>query len=105
MKPALLFTLFAFGFIAMGRCSAQREDATNKGDAEAVVVNLYKQVVLRRPLGIPMGADRQAISPFLSRGLIGRSNAAQTCANDYYRQHSGDSYCRVASNAQRPIGR
>jgi hypothetical protein len=90
MKPALLFTLFAFGFIAMERCSAQREDATNKRDAEAVVVNLYKQVVLRRPLGIPMGADRQAISPFLSRGLIRRLNAAQTCANDYYRQHNGD---------------
>jgi len=90
MRPALLFTLISFASIAMGRCSTQRGDATDKRDAEAVVLNLCRQVVLRKPLGIPQKADRQAISPFLNRGLIARLNAAQTCENDYYRQHIAD---------------
>jgi len=56
MKPQLLFTLITFGFIAIGWCS-QQEDATNERDPETVVANLYKQVVLRKPLGIPREAE------------------------------------------------
>jgi hypothetical protein len=55
---------------------------------DAVVRELYKQVVARRPLGIPKGADKEAIWPFLSRGLIQRLDTAQACENDYFRQHT-----------------
>jgi hypothetical protein len=54
---------------------------------EAVVRKLYGQVVKRRPLGIPKGADKTAISAFLSKGLLQRLVVAQRCEADYFRQH------------------
>jgi len=54
----------------------------------AVVRELYKQVVARRPFGIPKGTDKEAIWPFLSRGLIQRLDTAQACEKDYFRQHT-----------------
>jgi hypothetical protein len=56
----------------------------------SVVRDLYQQLVVRRPLGIPKGADKAAIWPFLSKGLIRRLDAAQTCEDDYFRQHKGE---------------
>ena len=58
--------------------------------AETVVQQLYKQIVTRQPIGIPQGADRTAIWPFLSKGLIRRLELAQSCERDYRRQHAGD---------------
>ncbi len=89
MRPGILFTLVASGFI-FGWCSPQGEAATNERQAEAVVTHLYEQIVLRKPLGIPHEADREAILPFLSDDLIRRFDAAQACESDYYRQHSGN---------------
>jgi len=52
-----------------------------------MVMNLYKEIVVRKPLGIGSKADREAISPFLSHRLIARFNAAEACEKDYFRQY------------------
>ena len=57
---------------------------------DSVVRELYQQVVARRPIGIPKGADKEAITPILSKGLIRRFDAAQSCEDDYRRQHAGE---------------
>jgi hypothetical protein len=53
-----------------------------------VVRNLYQQIILRKPLGIPKGADKAAIWPFLSKRLINELDAAQSCEDDYFRLHT-----------------
>jgi hypothetical protein len=53
---------------------------------DSLVRELYQQVVARRPLGIPKGEDKAALWPFLSKRLIQKLDAAQTCENDYLRQ-------------------
>lgn len=58
---------------------------------DAVVRRLYGQVVKRKPLGIPKGAAKAAISPFLSKGLLQKLVAAQECENDYFRHHTDQS--------------
>src|SRR5215469_5936630 len=84
----LLFALSVLGFIAIGWCSPKPEAAaTNEDDAQSVVMKLYKQIVLRKPLGIGSEADRQAIRPFLSQSLIARFNDAEGCQRDYFRQY------------------
>lgn len=52
-----------------------------------VVRKLYKEVVARKPLGIPRGADRAAIWPFLSKRLTQTLDTAQACEADYFRKH------------------
>jgi hypothetical protein len=53
---------------------------------DSVVRELYQQVVARRPLGIPKGEDKAALRPFLSKRLIQKLDAAQSCEDDYLRQ-------------------
>ena len=81
------FALSVFGFIAIGWCSLKPEAGTNEHDAQIVVMNLYKQIVLRKPLGIGSEADRRTVTPFLSPGLIARFNDAEACEKDYFRQY------------------
>lgn len=50
------------------------------------VRELYEQVVARRPLGVPKGEDKAALWPFLSKKLIQKLDAAQSCEDDYLRQ-------------------
>jgi hypothetical protein len=57
---------------------------------DSVVKDLYQQVLARKPLGIPKGADRAALSPFFSKGLLRRLDTAQSCEDDYFRQHAGE---------------
>ncbi len=63
-------------------------NATAERSPDSVARELYQQVVARRPLGIPKGADKEAIWPFLSKGLIQKLDAAQACENDYFRQYT-----------------
>jgi hypothetical protein len=58
--------------------------------ADSVVNALYQQVVLRKPLGIPKGADKAAIWPLVSKRLAQNLATAQSCEDDYFRQHAGD---------------
>ena len=46
---------------------------------EALVRSLYRQVVRRRPVGIPWGADWRALAPYLSKTLLHRSDLAVAC--------------------------
>lgn len=78
-----------FMFMLAGTCVSFSGTAADS--PESVVRKLYRQVVTRRPLGIPKGADRTAISPFLSKRLLRRLDTAQACENDYlHRQAEGD---------------
>jgi hypothetical protein len=61
-----------------------------EGLPDAVVRELYQQVVARKPIGIPKGPDKAAIVPYMSKRLIQRLDAAQACEDDYYRQHPGE---------------
>jgi TonB family protein len=57
---------------------------------DSVAQELYQQVVARKPLGIPKGADKAALWPFLSKRLVQKLDTAQTCEDDYLRQHAGE---------------
>ncbi len=51
------------------------------------VQELYSKIVTRHPLGIPAGVEMTAIRPFLSKRLAEQIQTAQTCHDDYSRQH------------------
>lgn len=51
------------------------------------VNDFYQRIVKRHPIGIPEGADRTALWPFLSRSLIQKLESARACQADYLRQH------------------
>lgn len=80
---ARVWILATLLLVAM-HCAAAK--SASVGRPEDVVRRLYRQVVKRRPLGLPMGSDRTAIWPFLSKGLIHRIEVAQACQTDEVRQ-------------------
>jgi hypothetical protein len=53
-----------------------------------VVRHLFDEIVALHPIGIPTGADRAAISPFLSKRLSQQLDTAQACQDDYFQQHN-----------------
>lgn len=65
-------------------------DGTADPSPDSVVRGLYRQIVARKPLGIPKLADRAALSPFLSKELLRKLDEAQACEDDYLRQHGGE---------------
>jgi hypothetical protein len=81
MKIFPLIMLQLIGYVSPSGPAAERSP-------DSVVRKLYQQVVARRPLGIPKGADRAAISHFLSKELIQKLDTAQACQDDYFRQHT-----------------
>jgi hypothetical protein len=76
----LLMLLQLMGYVSPSRPAS----------SDSVVRALYKQVVARRPLGIPKGEDKAAIWPHLSKGLIHRLETAQACEDSYFQQHKGE---------------
>ena len=99
MKLFYLMILLLFGthsLIAQGAHSDKKivrhvsAGAASQHQPDNVVRKLYRQVVLLRPLGIPSGASKTAIWPFLSKALIQRFELAQACEKDYYRQRAKD---------------
>jgi hypothetical protein len=52
------------------------------------VSELYQKIVAQHPIGIPQGADKTALWPFLSRRLTQQLETAQACQDDYFRQQS-----------------
>jgi hypothetical protein len=81
LRPVILLLLLASNLSAGGAAEPS---------PDIVVRDLYQQVVARKPLGIPKGADRAALVPLLSKGLLRRLDAAQSCEDDYLRQHAGE---------------
>ena len=51
------------------------------------VSDFYQRIVERHPIGIPSGADKTALWPFLSRRLTRQLESVQACQDDYFRQH------------------
>jgi len=51
------------------------------------VRKLYEEIVVQHPIGIPIGAEKVTIWPFLSKRLTEQLQTAQTCEGDYFRQH------------------
>jgi hypothetical protein len=78
MKP-LAVLLQLVSFILPSARSGQPPDV--------VVRDLYQQIVARRPLGVPTGEEKAALSPFLSKALIQKLDVAQSCEDDYLRQY------------------
>src|SRR5689334_25398919 len=87
MRLALLIASAALAVISVARCFSQQTVQSSQQKAEAVVIKLYKQVVSRKPDGIPWRKDRKAIWPMLSQELIERLRVASECEKDYFRQY------------------
>jgi hypothetical protein len=65
---------------------ASHAPASAQGTPEAVVRELYREVVARKPLGLPEGPDWPALRPFLSKELIRRIDTARTYQDGLLRQ-------------------
>jgi hypothetical protein len=50
------------------------------------VSDFYQRIVERHPIGIPTGADKTDLWPFLSQRLTRQLESAQACQDDYFRQ-------------------
>lgn len=72
---------------ALGQLVPQSKPPRVPGEPAAVVRSLYQVVVTRHPIGLPGGADRKGITPYLSKDLVHRLDTALACQNDYLRQH------------------
>ena len=81
----IILLQFATAF-ALGQLVQPNEPPKVSVQHEAVVRNLYHEVVARHPNGVPRGADMNALTPYLSKGLIRRLDSAQACEDDYYRR-------------------
>jgi hypothetical protein len=80
--------LFQFAtMFAVGQVAQQSAPSMARERPETVVRDLYRQVVARRPFGIPKGKDRQRITPYLSKILMRRLDTAQACEDDYYQHY------------------
>lgn len=55
--------------------------------AEALVRDLYKQVLTRHPIGIPDRTEMEIFAPYLSKNLLHRIEVARACGNDWGRKH------------------
>lgn len=87
MRAALLIASFAVTLATVGKCVSQQMSPSSQQEPEAAVLKLYRQVVARKPLGIPLGKDRNAIWPLLSQKLIEQMQAAKDCERDYFHQY------------------
>lgn len=72
--------------VAVPAMFANEKRAASVGQPEDVVHKLYRQIVKRKPLGIPFGSDKKAIWPLLSRKLIQRLETTRACESDQMRQ-------------------
>jgi hypothetical protein len=86
----LIATAFATGQVAaLPQKEVSHVAAWARGTPDAVVRELYREVVARKPLGLPGGADWPALQPFLSNELIRRIDTARACQDDLFRQMKG----------------
>ncbi|MGB8258795.1 MAG: hypothetical protein WCE75_00515 [Terracidiphilus sp.] len=84
MKPA---DILLSEYLSAGCDGARWGGYSLPDQPEALVRSLYKQVVARRPVGIPSGADWKTFAPYLGRTLLHRIDLALACGEDWYRQN------------------
>ncbi len=75
--------------LALSQTAQQSQPANLPKKPEALVQSLYRQVVARKPVGIPYGTDMKIFAPYLSKTLLDRIELGRACGNDWYRQHPG----------------
>jgi len=74
----------ALGF---GQAGYQNKRHNFAREPAVLVRNLYDEVVIRRPLGIPDDADLKVFAPYLSKLLLRRLDLSAACESDWERQH------------------
>jgi hypothetical protein len=75
------------GYLSAGCDGSHWRGNIMPNEPEALVRDLYQQVVARRPVGIPWGEDWKTFAPYLSRTLLHRIDLALACGDDWYRQN------------------
>jgi hypothetical protein len=83
----LLFCVYLVPLLTLSAWSqgiAQGTPPTPPNQTEAVVANLYKEVVARRPLGTP---DRKIFGPYLSKKMLHGFNVNDACFDHWRRQN------------------
>jgi len=62
-------------------------EANRSPQPETVVRAFYDRIIKYHPIGVPEGAAKKALWPFLSARVRKQLAAGQDCEQDYYRQH------------------
>ncbi len=73
--------------LAVGQLAHRSDPPSTSNQPDAVVRSLYREVVARRPVGIPKGSDMNTFAPYLSKALLHRIDTARACYDDWIRQH------------------
>jgi len=73
--------------LAFGQAAYQNKQHNFARESAVLVRNLYDEVIVRRPLGIPNDADMKVFAPYLSKSLLHRIDLSLACESDWERQH------------------
>jgi len=73
--------------LATGQTIQKKSASSVSGQAETLVRTLYRQVMLRKPIGTMKPADRKVFAPYLSETLHHEFDSAIACEADFFRQN------------------
>jgi hypothetical protein len=73
--------------VVLGQAVGNGKPASLRDQPEALVRNLYSEVVTRHPLGVPGGAAFKIFKPYLSKTMLHRIDVNIACQDDWERQH------------------
>jgi hypothetical protein len=73
--------------LALGQVAQQGKPLSARESPESMVLNLYREVVARHPVGIPGDTDMKIFAPYLSKALLHKIDLAIACEDDYYQRH------------------
>ena len=89
MDRLMRFLLLVYVISVLGQAAGKAQSNRITSQPRAVVQKLYRQVIIRHPLGIPAGENWKVFAPFLSKDLIRRITLARSCQNDWALQNQG----------------
>jgi hypothetical protein len=73
--------------LALGQLAHSSRPASAPKQPDSIVRSLYREVVVRHPVGIPGDTDMKIFAPYLSKALLHRIDLAIACSADEARQH------------------
>ena len=73
--------------IGIGNCLMAQSVGAPSSQAVDVVRQLYHQVIVHHPLGVPNGTAKTAIWPLLSKRLVKVFDTRNACDRDWSRQN------------------
>jgi len=91
MKPFGVLALLLTTATAFAEGQTLTSSPKKAAKPDAVVRELYREVVALHPIGLPWGRNKDAFRPLLSKDLAGRFDTAWACESDYYRTHKDPS--------------